>query len=307
MNKLMSKNGINTEMKSFENAGSDSRKKLRTVLLTWFVFVLLLSVSACGRSNVTISSADADSEPATVILFGDSNTFGYMPVAFETHGYRYPYKVRWTTKVAESLGSNYNVVVDGLMGRTIDKAHAFYGDYERGTYALPSVFIGNYPIDIMVVMLGTNDCTIEQDMTAEEIAQDMRNFLDDTVELAAAYQDGFVPRIILTAPPLIRPEWRDSISNLEGLFEGWEEWQELDDESVEKAAALSGLYKQIAEEYNCIFVDAGSCEVSKDDCIHLTEEGHAQLAELITEAIKGIEPNQEWLDYRAEMIGAGRF
>ena len=81
----------------------------------------------------------------------------------------------------------------------------------------------------------------------------------------------------------------------------------MNDESVEKAATLSGLYKQIAEEYNCIFVDAGSCEVSKEDCIHLTEKGHAQLAELITEAIKGIEPDQEWLDYRADMIGAGQF
>ena len=66
-------------------------------------------------------------------------------------------------------------------------------------------------------------------------------------------------------------------------------------------------YKKIADEYNCIFVDAGSCEVSRDDCIHLTEEGHAQLAALITTAIKGIEPDHEWLDYRADMIGAGRF
>lgn len=282
-------------------------KKLKSVLSVCFIFAVLLCMTACGSTHVSSASEDTDAEPATVLIFGDSNTFGYMPVAFETHGYRYPYKVRWTTKVAESLGSDYNVVVDGLMGRTIDKAHAFYGDYERGTYALPSVFIGNYPIDIMVIMLGTNDCTVEQDMTAEEIAQDMRNFLDDTIELSAGYQDGFVPKIILTAPPLIQPEWRDSISNLEGLFEGWEDWQELNDESVEKAATLSGLYKQIAEEYNCIFVDAGSCEVSKEDCIHLTEKGHAQLAELITEAIKGIEPDQEWLDYRADMIGAGQF
>lgn len=321
MNKQTERIGNNTEMKSFENAGSDSRNisdrtlghkksvrsELKTMLLMCFMLALLFGVSACSSTKDIASSADPDAEPATVLLFGDSNTFGYMPVAFENHGYRYPYKVRWTTKVAESLGNDYKVVVDGLMGRTIDKAHAFYGDYERGTYALPSVFIGNYPIDIMVVMLGTNDCTIEQDMTAEEIAQDMRDFLDDTIELAAGYQGGFVPGIILTAPPLIRPEWRDSISNLEGLFEGWEDWQEVNDESVEKAAALADLYKQIAEEYNCIFVDAGSCEVSREDCIHLTAEGHAQLAELITEAIKGIELDQEWLDYRAEMIGAGQF
>ena len=59
--------------------------------------------------------------------------------------------------------------------------------------------------------------------------------------------------------------------------------------------------------YNCIFLFAGSCEVSRDDCIHLTEEGHAQLADLITKAIEGIEPDQEWLDYRADMIGAGQY
>jgi hypothetical protein len=66
------------------------------------------------------STAEHIGEPTTVLIFGDSNTFGYMPVAFETHGYRYPYKARWTTMVAESLGSDYNIVVNGLMGRTID-------------------------------------------------------------------------------------------------------------------------------------------------------------------------------------------
>ena len=266
-----------------------------------------LGISFFGNIRAEGSTADPAAEPTTVLLFGDSNTFGYMPVAFETHGYRYPYEVRWTTKVSQSLGADYNVVIDGLMGRTIDKEHAFYGDYERGTYALPSTFIGNYPIDIMVVMLGTNDCTVEQNMTAEEIAGEMRNFLDDTIELANGYQDGFVPRIILVAPPLIRPEWKDSVSNLEGAFEGWEEWQELDDAAVEKSAALAGLYEQIAADYGCTFVDAGVCEVSEEDCIHLTADGHTQLAELITDAIKGISLDQEWLDYRADMIGAGRF
>ena len=268
---------------------------------------MMFRVSALGSTQGSASAAESAGEPTTVLLFGDSNTFGYMPVAFETHGYRYPYKMRWTTKVAENLGAGYNVVVDGVMGRTIDKEHAFYGDYERGTYALPTAFLGNYPIDIMVVMLGTNDCTVEQGMTAEEIGQEMRNFLDNTIELANGYQDGFVPQIVLVAPPLIRPEWRDSISNLEGAFEGWEEWQELDDASVEKAAALAGLYEEIAADYGCIFADAGACEVSEEDCIHLTVEGHAQLADLITETIQGIELDPEWLDYRADMIGAGQF
>ena len=283
------------------------KKNLKALLIVFFGLALLFGIPAYGSAQNSSSAAEYTGEPATVLLFGDSNTFGYMPVAFETHGYRYPYKMRWTTKVAENLGAGYNVVVDGLMGRTIDKEHAFYGDYERGTYALPSAFIGNYPIDIMVVMLGTNDCTVEQDMTAEEIAQEMRNFLDEIIELAGSYQDGFVPKIILAAPPLIRPEWKDSLSNLEGAFDGWEEWQELDDASVEKSAALSGLYEQIAADYGCVFVDAGSCEVSRDDCIHLTAEGHAQLAGLMTEVIQEIVLDEEWLNYRAVMVGAGRF
>ncbi len=296
--------------------GKQFKKDMRKRVLLLLAAALLL-LTGCTSSaqemddyssgQIYSSIADNTGEPATVLIFGDSNTFGYMPVSFETHGYRYPYRVRWTTKVAESLGSDYNVVIDGLMGRTIDKEHAFYGDYERGTYALPNVFIGNYPIDIMVVMLGTNDCTVEQDMTAEEIAQDMRKFLDVITELSNSYQDGFVPQIILVAPPLIQPEWRDSISNLEGAFEGWEELQELDDASVEKSAALAGLYEQIAVDYGCVFVDAGVCEVSRDDCIHLTPEGHVQLAGLITEAIQGIVLDEEWLNYRADMIGAGQF
>ena len=283
------------------------KKKWKILLILCLGLVMIFSVPASGGTQSDGSAEKFTGEPVTVLLFGDSNTFGYMPVAFETHGFRYPYEMRWTTKVSESLGTGYNVVIDALMGRTIDKEHAFYGDYERGTYALPTAFIGNYPVDIMVIMLGTNDCTVEQDMTAEEIGQEMRHFLDDVIELSNSYQDGFVPQIILVAPPLIRPEWKNSVSNLEGAFEGWEEWQELDDASVEKAAALADLYEQIAVDYGCSFVDAGVCEVSADDCIHLTPDGHTQLAGLITEAIKSIVPDQEWLDYRAVMIGADQY
>lgn len=50
----------------------------------------------------------------TILCYGDSNTWGYIPAA----GERLPYEARWTGVLQKSLGDRCRVIEEGLNGRT---------------------------------------------------------------------------------------------------------------------------------------------------------------------------------------------
>ena len=87
-----------------------------------------------------------------ILCIGDSNTWGYIPGS----GERYEKNVRWTGKLAQMLGENYEVIEEGMNGRTT----AFTDKIEPGTAALDYLYpclISQFPLDYIIVMLGTND------------------------------------------------------------------------------------------------------------------------------------------------------
>jgi lysophospholipase L1-like esterase len=129
-------------------------------------------------------------------------------------------------------------------------------------------------VDYLVIMLGTNDCNPDLDLSAEDIADGMEKLIMLAEEEAPGLQ-GYIPEIIIVAPGAIRAD-----------FSGSPFAYELTDGAVRKSEDIGDLYKGIAEKHMCRAVDAtGAVEVS-DDCMHLTETGHRQLAELICREIK---------------------
>ena len=88
-----------------------------------------------------------------ILCFGDSNTYGYKP---DKTG-RYPWGVRWTSILTERLGKEYNVVEEGLCGRT-----TIFDDPLRsgrnGSESFPAILETHRPLDLIIIMLGTNDC-----------------------------------------------------------------------------------------------------------------------------------------------------
>lgn len=108
-----------------------------------------------------------------ILCFGDSNTFGYIPI---THG-RYPWG-RWTSILNEKLGvEKYRVIENGLVGRT-----TIFDDTLRdgrcGTKALPNILEINSPIDIVIIMLGTNDCKTVYEASAEVIGKGISRLIN---------------------------------------------------------------------------------------------------------------------------------
>ncbi len=211
---------------------------------------------------------DASHDRISVLCYGDSNTYGYDPRT----GGRYPYDKRWTTLLGEMLGSRYEVIAEGLNGRTTayDREGA---PWKNGKSSFIACLGTHKPVDYIIIMLGTNDCNAALGLSAEQIAGGMETLVRIAEEEAPGLQ-GYVPEIIVAAPAAIQGDYEQSPFAFE-----------LTPESVQKSIDIGPLYREIAARHMVRFADATSGIEVSPDCEHLTEEGHRQIAKLFFETI----------------------
>ena len=211
---------------------------------------------------------DASHDRISVLCYGDSNTYGYDPRT----GGRYPYEKRWTTLLGEMLGSRYEVIAEGLNGRTTayDREGA---PWKNGKSSFTACLGTHKPVDYIIIMLGTNDCNAALGLSAEQIAGGMETLVRIAEEESPGLQ-GYVPEIIVAAPAAIQSDYEKSPFAFE-----------LTPESVQKSLDIGPLYREIAERHGMRFADATTGIEVSDDCEHLTEEGHRQIAKLFYETI----------------------
>lgn len=107
-----------------------------------------------------------------ILCFGDSNTYGYSP---EGTG-RYPRQERWTGILAQRLGPAYRILEEGLCGRTTVWEDPIEGD-KCGIRHLPSCIASHTPLDLVIIMLGTNDFKQRFHVTASDIALSMERLV----------------------------------------------------------------------------------------------------------------------------------
>lgn len=204
-----------------------------------------------------------------VLCYGDSNTFGYRP---DDSG-RYPYGVRWTGQLAKKLGEMYHVVEAGLNSRTTVIDDDLEED-RNGLSAVSMVIEMNWPLDLIILMLGTNDMKERYHFEAAEIAEGARALIQRIRKLHQEKHPEWMPEILLVSPILIGEGIRDGVSGFSESFGG--------KRSYEISRKLAPLYRNVAEEEGCLFFDAAAvAAVGKKDSLHLEEEGHSALAEAL--------------------------
>ena len=106
----------------------------------------------------------------TILCYGDSNTWGYNP---DGSG-RYPKHIRWTTVLQKELGDSFDVISEGLNGRTTvwdDPVRALGGEHRNGKKYLLPCLNTHKPIDLVILFLGSNDLKPRYNVTSIEIAQ----------------------------------------------------------------------------------------------------------------------------------------
>mgnify|MGYP004512313645 CR=1 FL=1 len=93
-----------------------------------------------------------------IVCFGDSNTHGYCadPTDTVTGGARFDETERWTCLLQQKLGEEYLVLEEGLSGRTTVFPDALHESMD-GLGVIYSTLMCHEPVDLLVIMLGTND------------------------------------------------------------------------------------------------------------------------------------------------------
>ena len=206
----------------------------------------------------------------TVLCYGDSNTYGYVP---ET-GMRYPKSVRYPGRLQLLLGDEYAVIEEGCNGRTTIHDDPIDG-WKNGLEYLKPCLNSHKPVDMVILMLGSNDLKETFHLTAREIA-DGAGTLVDVIRSFTAEKQGFVPTIILVSPPEIGTGIRRS-----PFFGAFSE------NAVAESGKFPECYQRVADRKGCVFFNAAKyVSPSEFDSLHLTPEGHRVLAEELCKVIR---------------------
>jgi lysophospholipase L1-like esterase len=172
--------------------------------------------------------------------------------------------------MAEGLGSKVEVVTDGLRGRTTGYDE-YLADCDRnGVRTLPTVLYSHTPLDLVILLLGSNDMKPHIAGTAIAAMQGMRRLVSIVQNHVGG--PGFMPAqvLVVSPPPLCETDDRF----FGDMFEG----------GIEQSRQLAGYYRQIAEEQGCGFFDAaGVAETSPVDGIHLDAENTIRLGEALVQ------------------------
>ncbi|MDO5131934.1 MAG: SGNH/GDSL hydrolase family protein [Eubacteriales bacterium] len=216
----------------------------------------------------------------TILCYGDSNTFGYMPLT----GARYRMNERWTGLLQAKLGEEYRVIEEGCSGRTTVRDDP-KEPWKNGLSYLKACLHTHKPLDLVILMLGSNDLKICFQASPREIAEDAGTLIRIIQEFLLEKQ-GSAPQIILVSPPALGEEIRKS------PFYGGDDG--FDEESLAKSKEFPGYYRRISDRYGCAFVDAARfVRASAEDQLHLTAEGHAVLSEVLCDAVLKLEQPPE--------------
>jgi lysophospholipase L1-like esterase len=216
----------------------------------------------------------------TILCYGDSNAWGNIAGSFNPETMlhqRYDYPERWTGLLQKILGEHYHVIESNLNGRSTSFDEiGIVRPSRNGLTTLPGILEMHYPLDMVVLMLGTNDLKAQYQAEVSCISDGMRQLIH-CVKASAFGKNGQMPLILVIAPAPI--QWINS--PLCKVF--------FDAHSVEKSRQLSSHYQQLAEEENCLFLDSADwVKVSPVDGIHIDKDSHPILAKVVADKIRAI-------------------
>lgn len=203
-----------------------------------------------------------------VLCYGDSNTWGFDPRT----QLRFPDEIRWPGVAAAKLGAGFTVIEEGLNGRTTVFDDPFQDGLSGKQYIGPCMRT-HQPLDLVVLMLGTNDLKLRYSVPARDVGRGVGVLIRMIVECDTA-NGGKQPRVLVVAPPPIT-----ELSELADVFCG----------AQSKSRRLASHIAAAADEYGCAFLDAADhVESSRIDGIHFDADAHRIFGDAIAAQVRSL-------------------
>jgi lysophospholipase L1-like esterase len=208
----------------------------------------------------------------TILCYGDSNTWGSATRPGDNQ--RYEPGERWPGVLSEQLGSDWSVIAEGLSGRTTVHPDPVEGPWLDGSTYLHPCLRSHRPLDLVAIMLGTNDLKQRFAAPASDIAKGVGRLLS-IVKTSESGPNGATPRMLVICPPPIldrhgvKPEFTE-------MFAG----------GYEKSLKMAPFYRAIADEFGAAFLNAGEVIKSSEfDGIHFDLDMQAALGKAVANAV----------------------
>ena len=204
----------------------------------------------------------------TILVFGDSNSHGTMPLTRLGEVARHPAGARWPEVMARASGEE--VIAEGHPGRTTVHDDPIDGAHKNGMRALPVLLESHRPIDLVIVMLGTNDCKARFGLRGWDIAAGVGK-LAQVVLASDAGPGGAAPKVMLVAPVPV-----EEAGILAEMFQG----------GRSRSRAIAPALRDEAARLDCAFFDAGRvAHVDMTDGVHISADGQTALGLALADAI----------------------
>lgn len=214
--------------------------------------------------------------PRRIMCFGDSLTWGWVPVEGGAPSWRYGPDQRWTGLLAAELGPDVTVIEEGLSARVAagpdpTDPRLFAQDH------LPSLLATHLPLDLLILMLGTNDTKAYLERTPVQIAAGVSTLLGQVATSAGGVGTSYpAPQVLLVSPPPLAPMPHPWFAE---IFAG----------GREKTLALPGLYRALADFTGVAFFDAGEATGTNGvDGIHFSEQDNRDLAAGLAPVVRAL-------------------
>ena len=205
----------------------------------------------------------------TVLCYGDSLTWGYDAASLGRHAL----EDRWPSALKAELGNDVEVIAEGLNGRTTAFDDHLAGADRNGARVLPTILTSHAPLDLVIILLGSNDMKPWIHGNPVAAKQGMQRLID--IVRGHDYPfDWPAPQILLVSPPAVT---RTDNAEFKEMFAGG------DDASRRLAAQYSGL----ADEAGCGFFDAGSVATTTPlDGVHLDAENTRHIGQALAPLVR---------------------
>ena len=209
-----------------------------------------------------------------ILVYGDSNTWGFIPqVSDEAVRERYDGNVRWTGVMQKELGESFYVIENGLCGRCTCRDDFFIGPELNwnGADNFPAVFDAVQPLDLLIIMLGTNDLRSRINLSPQESAQGIERIINLTYK----YANPRVPKILIVAPVPLCKGQNPGVNLRYG-------------DNFNVSYKLAEAYELLAKKHSLAFFDTAKVVPCADGCdgIHLSSEAHSKIGYALAEEVK---------------------
>lgn len=205
-----------------------------------------------------------------ILCYGDSLTWGYKP---GTEREQIEKEKRWTGVLQKLLGNSSQIMVDALNGRTLDSEDTRLGKEGRNGAETLEIALNRYkPIDIFILMLGTNELKDCFNRDLKDISAILDEKYIKKIKKPKYGRDGKTPSILIISPPDIDITKKHAYERHSHLGN--------------KLVMMREIYSKVAKINSCAYLDSSIIAYPGNDGVHIDEKEHKKLGEAIYMRVK---------------------